>query len=434
MKYIKVILTLLIVIYAQNALSNTFNTEKWTSKNGVKVVFYQANEVPMLNISMAFAAGSAYDGSQFGLSALTAQLMDQGNAGKSATAIAESLADNGAQYNVQTSKDMTVFSLKSLTNEAALNQSIQTFVQIIAHPDFPDVAFENEKRQQLMAIEQTQESPDDVANLNFFQILYQDHPYAHPVSGTLSSVQQIKKQQVIDFYKKYYVTSNAVLVLVGNIDSAKAHQLVDQLTGDLKLGPAAKLTPKAHQLEKAEKLNIPFPSSQTVVRLGQVGIDHQNPDYFPLYVGNYILGGGNLVSRLFLEVREKRGLTYGVDSKFVPMPGEGPFIISLSTKTNQANTALEITQKTLSRFIASGPNKDELKSAKKYLTGSFPLSLSSNGDIAALLTRMAFYNLPDNYLETYVAKINAVTSAQIAEAFKKQINPNKLLLITVGQS
>lgn len=184
----------------------------------------------------------------------------------------------------------------------------------------------------------------------------------------------------------------------------------------------------------AEQINIPFPSSQTVVRLGQIGIDHHNPNYFPLIVGNYILGGGALVSRLGVEVREKRGLTYGVDSQFVPMPGEGPFIISLSTKNDQATNALDITHHTLNRFISNGPSKEELDSAKKYLTGSFPLSLSSNRNIAGLLLRMAFYHLPENYLDTYVQRINAVTHDQIRQAFKEQVNPDKLLLITVGQS
>lgn len=225
-----------------------------------------------------------------------------------------------------------------------------------------------------------------------------------------------------------------VIIMVGAIDSSQAHQLAEQLTQDLPAGEPAPTIPKASQLADAEKINVPFPSSQTVVRLGQIGIDHHNQNYFPLMVGNYILGGGTLVSRLGTEVREKRGLTYGIDSQFVPMLGEGPFIISLSTKNSEARNALHITQDTLIKFIKNGPNKEELTSAKQYLTGSFPLSLGSNTNIANLLLRMAFYHLPDNYLDTYVAKINAVTDAEIRQAFQQQVNPEKLLLVTVGQS
>ena len=434
MRHLNALITALIVLCAQNVSANTFKTEKWLTKNGVQVVFYQAMEVPMLDISMAFAAGSAYDGTQYGLSALTAHLMNQGNGGKDATAVAEALADTGAQFDAETSRDMTVFSLRTLTSKDALEQSTQVFNQIINHPDFPDEAFENEKQQQLMAVEQVDESPDDVASLNFFKTLYQEHPYAHPVNGTIPTLSDITKKQVVEFYKHYYVANNALLVMVGALDNKQAHQLAEQLTQDLPQGKSAGTIPKANQLSNAEQINIPFPSSQTVVRLGQVGIDHHNPNYFPLIVGNYILGGGALVSRLAVEVREKRGLTYGVDSQFVPMPGEGPFIISLSTKNDQATNALDITHNTLSRFISNGPSKEELDSAKKYLTGSFPLSLASNRNIAGLLLRMAFYHLPDNYLDTYVQRINAVTHDEIKQAFKEQVNPDKLLLVTVGQS
>ncbi len=434
MRYFNTLITTLIILFSQSVCSNSFKTEKWLTKNGVQVVFYQAMEVPMLDISIAFAAGSAYDGVNYGLSALTAHLMNQGNAGQNATAIAESLADTGAQFNAETSRDMSVFSLRTLTQKEALQQSTKVFTQIINHPDFPDAAFKSEKQQQLMAIEQVEESPDDVAIISFFQTLYQTHPYAHPVNGTQPALSQISRKQVIDFYKQYYVSNNAVLVFVGALESKEAHQLAEQITQELPQGKPADAIPKATPLNNAEQINIPFPSSQTVVRLGQIGIDHHNPNYFPLVVGNYILGGGTLVSRLAVEVREKRGLTYGVDSQFVPMPGEGPFIISLSTKNDQATNALDITHDTLDSFISSGPSEEELESAKKYLTGSFPLSLASNRNIAGLLLRMAFYHLPENYLDTYVDRINAVTHAEIRQAFKEQVNPNKLLLVTVGQS
>lgn len=434
MKLFKTIITALLITLSQTALANAFKTEKWVTPNGVRVVFYQAMEVPMLDISLAFGAGSAYDGPRYGLSALTTHMMNQGNSGLDATTIAEALADTGAQFNAESSRDMVIFNLRTLTNKDALDQSKKTFAQIINHPDFPDEAFEREKKQLLMAIEQAQESPDEVANLSFFKNLYQQHPYGHPINGTVETINGLTKNQVIEFYKQYYVTENAVLVLVGAIDSPMAHQIAEQVTQELPKGKLAAAIPQAAQLSKAEQINLKFPSSQTMVRLGQVGIDHSNPNYFPLMVGNYILGGGSMVSRLSQEVREKRGLTYGIDSQFAPMPGEGPFIISLSTKNKETTNALKITKDTLHTFINEGPNKQEIEAAKQYLTGSFPLSLASNRSIATLLLRMAFYHLPDNYLDTYVARINAVTEDEIKKAFKQQINPEKLLLITVGQS
>lgn len=434
MKIFSTLITAIILSVSHPAVASTFKTEKWQTNNGGRVVFYQAMEVPMLDISIAFAGGSAHDGNQYGLSALTTHMINQGNAGKNATSVAEALADTGSQFDSETNRDMVTLSLRTLTSKEALPQSIRTFNQIINHPDFPDEAFEQEKKQLLMAIEQADESPDEIANINFFHALYKQHPYAHPVDGTKATMSAINKKQIVEFYKQYYVASNAVLVMVGAIDSPKAHQLAEQLTQDMPKGTPAAAIAKAPQLTKAEKIHVPFPSSQTIMRLGQIGIDHQNPHYFPLMVGNYILGGGALVSRLAIEVREKRGLTYGISSQFTPMPGNGPFIISLSTKNKQAANALKITQDTLSSFIDNGPNAQELKSAKQYLTGSFPLSLASNRSIASLLLRMAFYQLPDNYLDNYVTQINMVTVDEIKEAFKQEVHPDKLLLVTVGRS
>lgn len=434
MKMFSILMCSLGLLVTQSIQASTFATEKWHTKNGVQVVFYPAMEVPMLDISLAFAAGSVYDGDTYGLSALTSHMMNQGNAGHNATEIAEAFGDTGAQFNIETSKDMVAFTLKTLNKPDALAQSITTFSQIINHPDFPDEAFMREKKQLLMSLKQAQESPDEIATLKFFKIIYGSHPYAHPVNGSTKTLNSLSKKQVLDFYKNYYVAANATLVLVGAVDSQTAHQIAEQITKELPKGIPAPVIPKAEPLTKAETKNISFPSSQTMIRLGQIGIDHQNPNYFPLVVGNYILGGGALTSRLSIEVREKRGLTYGVTSSFVPMPGEGPFLISLSTKNDQSATALKITEDTLHKFINDGPSQQELAAAKQYLTGSFPLSLGSNSSIASILLRMAFYHLPDDYLTNYVSNINAVTSEQIKQAFKQQVNPLKLSLVTVGRT
>lgn len=421
-------------ILLNSAFANTFKTQNWVTSNGVQVVFYQAMEVPMLDISLAFAAGSAYDQTHFGLSSLTAHMLNEGSAGISATNVAESLADTGAQFDILTSRDMVVFNLRTLTNINALEQATTTFTQIVNHPDFPLTALEREKKQFLMAIEQANDSPDELATQLFFQNLYGTHPYAHPVNGTKDTIEKINREQVTQFYKKYYIANNAVLVLVGAIDSITAHQLADKLTHELSPGTTAEPIAKATPLTQAARIVTPFPSSQTVLRLGQLGINHENPNYFPLMVGNYILGGGSLVSQLAVEVREKRGLTYNIDSQFVPMPGPGPFFIGLSTKNDQAKAAITLTEQILKQFVTQGPNQQELNAAKNYLTGSFPMSLGSNRSIASLLLRMSFYHLPSNYLDTYLDHINKVSIDDIKRAFQQEIHPEKLLLVTVGQS
>lgn len=175
------------------ATASTFKTEKWVTKNGVQVVFYPAMEVPMLDVSIAFAAGSAYDDNQYGLSALTSSMMNQGNAGKSASVIAETLADVGAQYKVEINRDMVVFSLRTLVAGEEMSKASSVFAQILNHPDFPDPAFYRVKKQQLMAIEQAQESPEDVAQLNFSRIYIQIILMDIPLMGQWNALMQLTK-------------------------------------------------------------------------------------------------------------------------------------------------------------------------------------------------------------------------------------------------
>jgi zinc protease len=413
--------------------SYALKAQHWTTPNGVRVVFYQAMEVPMLDVSMAFAAGGAYDGNQFGLSALTTNLLNQGNAGMNTTQIADAFANNGSQFSANNSRDMVVLSLRTLNTKNALEQSSKTLSQIVSHPDFTDEAFNQEKMQQLMDIEQTKESPETIAQLKLFKTIYFNHPYAHPIDGTAKTVKAITKDQVIHFYKKYFVGQNAILVLVGAVDEKTARSLADTITQDLPKGTMAQPIPKAPQIQQAAQTHITYPSSQTIISMGQTGIDNNHPDYFPLMVGNYILGGNSIVSRLGTEVREHRGLTYGVTSQFIPMPGVGPFIINLSTQHKKTAEALKITQETLKAFIHNGPTPEELLAAKQYLTGSFPLTLSSNRDIATLLLRMSFYQLPEDYFDTYTQRIQNVRNEDIVRAFQGTVNPNKMSLITVGR-
>lgn len=418
----------------QSASAKSFQIQRWQTNKGAQVVFYQAMEVPMLDIRVAFAAGSAYDGKKFGLSALTAEMLNQGNGGLTAGEIAEKLADTGAQYNADTSRDMSVFNLRTLSSPEAMTPAVQLFTLILNRPDFPENEFERQKKQQIMSVIRAKDSPNELANRAFFKKLYGTHPYAHAIAGEQKTLKPLTTKEVKQFYQQYFTNENATVVLVGAIDEKTAHQIAEQIMAELPRIPKAKPIPSAHPTTRqGQRDEIPFPSSQTVLRLGSLGISHHTRHYFPLIVGNYSLGGGALVSRLVHEVREKRGLTYGVYSQFIPMPGIGPFLISLSTVNQAAPTAMRVVRETLSKFVQAGPSEAELSAAKQYLTGSFPLSLSSNNSIAEMLLKIAFYQLPDDYLETYVDQINAVTQAEVTEAFQKTIHPDNLLFVSVGK-
>lgn len=433
MRYLLTLISLLFIITTPSYAKATGPIARWQTTEGIPVIFYQAMDIPMLDVSLAFKAGSAYDGPRFGLSTLTTRLLNQGNDGLDATALANLFAETGAQTSNENNRDMVVMHLKTLTEKNALKGAVSTFSRLVKKPDFPPDAFAREKQQQHMSIQHALESPDQVATQTFFQALYQAHPYAHPVHGNLNTLEAITREDVRRFHQTFFVAQNATLVLVGALDMKAAKAIAEQITQSIPQGKTAPDIPSARPLREAMDVNVPFPSSQTVLRLGQVGINHHSPLYFPLLVGNYTLGGGSLVSRLADELREKRGLTYGVSSQFIPMPRLGPFVIGLSTKSSQAETAEKLTRDTLTDFIKAGPSDAELKAAKQYLIGSFPLSIASNHSMAGILLKMAFYDLPDDYLETYRDNIASVDTQKIQQAFKKSIQPERLLQVMVGK-
>ncbi|MCB1660329.1 MAG: insulinase family protein, partial [Pseudomonadales bacterium] len=184
---------------------------------------------------------------------------------------------------------------------------------------------------------------------------------------------------------------------------------------------------------KALHKHLNFPSQQTHIMIGQATIRRDDPDYEALYVGNEILGGGGFGSILMKELREKRGLTYGVYSGLSPMQVEGPFIINLSTRNDQTEQSLALIRTNLQDFLRNGVTDEQVLEAKNNILGSFPLSTASNSNILAYLASMGFYNLPLDYLDSFNERISKVTAQQIKTAFNKHLNPNKMLTVTVGQ-
>ena len=300
---------------------------------------------------------------------------------------------------------------------------------------FPQDSIDRIKQQTLVALQQQKQDPNHVASNAFYQALYQHTAYAHSVSGDSTSIPTITHDQIKQFYQQYYVARNAVLVLVGDISTQQAKHIAVIITKPLTGGSAAKPIPivKATATD-ATAQQINFPASQTTIRIGQVGINYHNKDYFPLYVGNYTLGRGGFASRLFKMVRIENGLAYGIYSYFNRLQANGPFVIGLQTKHASVDKALQLTRDVLTNFIQQGPTPAELAAAKQNIVGSFALNLSSNNDIADNVLTMAFYQLPLTYLDTFRDNVNAVNLSQIRRAFANTLDPSKMTTITVGQA
>ncbi|MEJ2361940.1 MAG: pitrilysin family protein [Gammaproteobacteria bacterium] len=406
--------------------------ETWQTDNGARVYYVSAPQLPMVDIRVVFNAGSARDGNKPGLAHLTNTLLADGAGDWDTNQIVSRFDSVGAQFSTTAKRDMAVVSLRSLTDKDWFNTALTTMAAILQKPMFQQSELARERQRTLVALRNQQESPDALAQLAFYKALYRGQPYATPSLGTKDSVSALNRQDVMDFYKKYYVADNAIIVIVGDVDKAGARHIARELLGPLPKGDAAPALPRVKALDKADTIKIQHPSTQTTIWVGQPGETRTDPDYFPLYVGNHILGGSGFSSRILQEIRVKRGLAYSAYSYFFPMASQGPFVMGLQTKNGQAKEALGLLMKTLKDFMAKGPTREELEDAKKNITGGFPLRLDSNRKITEYVAMLGFYQLPLDYLKTFNKKIEKVTRAQIVDAFRRRIHPDKMLTVMVG--
>jgi zinc protease len=407
--------------------------QSWLTDNGAKVLFVEAPELPMVDIRVVFDAGSARDGEKAGVTSFTNSLLVEGAGPWNAQQIAERLERVGAQVESGSLRDMAWVSARTLTKPDALNMTLETVAKILAEPRFADEDIERQRQSILASLLHDEQSPGSVGKKRLYQLVFGEHPYAGDPAGSRESVLSISRDDLIATHRRLYVAKNAVVAIVGAIDREHAEAIAEQLTMDLQAGEPAPPLPQVAKLDSALVERIAFPSTQSHLYLGQPGMRRGDPDYFPLYVGNHILGGSGLVSLLSEEVREKRGLSYSVYSYFLPMRQLGIFQLALQTKNEQAGKALQVMQQTLQRFVNKGPSEEELMAAKQNITGGFPLRIASNSKIIEYLAVIGFYDLPLDYLDRFNERVEAVTREQIRDAFKRRVDPMRLITVQVGR-
>ncbi len=405
----------------------------WQTGNGARVLFVEARELPIVDVSVIFDAAGARDAGRPGLARLTNSLLSEGAAGLSADAIAERFAGLGANFGTASQRDMASIELRTLSDSATLGAALELAAAVVTRPDFPADAVERVRAQMLVALRQVEQSPDDLVERELFRRLYGEHPYASPPEGTVAAVTALTREDVRGFHARYYVGRNAVVSIVGDLDRAAAERLAETLVGALPAGEPAPPLPPVKRLAAADTVTREYPSTQTHVRIGDATVTRVDPDYFPLFVGNHALGGSGLVSLLAEEVREKRGLSYSVYSALAPMRAPGPFFVGLQTRNEQAGEALSVALATLRRFIEEGPTEQELDAAKRNITGGFALRLDSNKKVLSQIASIGFYGLPLDYLATYTDKVRAVTRESVREAFRRHVDPDRLLTVLVGK-
>ena len=409
------------------------DVQTWTTADGAKVLFVEARELPMFDLRLTFAAGSSQDGDAPGLALLTNAMLNEGVAGKDVSAIAQGFESLGADFGNGAYRDMAVASLRSLSAADKREPALKLFAEVVGKPTFPADSFARIKNQMLAGFEYQKQNPGKLAGLELMKRLYGDHPYAHSSDGTAESIPPITLAQARAFHAKAYAAGNAVIALVGDLSRAEAEAIANQVSAALPKGPALAKTPPPVE-PKASIGHIEFPSKQTNLMLAQLGIDRDDPDYAAVSLGNQILGGGGFGTRLMTEVREKRGLTYGVYSGFTAMQARGPFMINLQTRAEMSEGTLKLVQDVFADYLKNGPTQKELDDAKRELAGSFPLSTASNADIVGQLGAMGFYDLPLSYLEDFMRQSQELTVEQVKAALNKHLSTDKMVIVTAGPS
>ena len=409
------------------------NIQHWQTSSGAEVYFVENHDLPIVDLSVNFAAGSARDTAEkSGLAGITRYMMTLGAAGMSDEVIANKLADIGAVLGGEFDGDRAALKLRTLSSEREQKQALDVFVKILQKPDFPASVLAREKARIISGLEESATQPEGMVSKAFMTALYGNHPYGLDESGEIATVGKLSVADLQAFYQQYYRANGAVIAMMGDLSRAQAEAIAESMVSGLPKGPAnpaiAQVTyPKAPVMQR-----IAHPASQSHILLGYPGIKRGDPDLFPLYLGNYVLGGGGFVSRLTEEVREKRGLVYSVYSYFMPMAEVGTFQIGLQTKKEQADEALKIVRATLADFLAKGVTDAELKAAKANVIGGFPMRIDSNSKILDYLAVIGFYKLPLNYLDEYNSKVAAVTAAQIKDAFNRRLKPENFVTVIVG--
>ncbi|MBW8077164.1 MAG: insulinase family protein [Gallionella sp.] len=411
----------------------TPDIQHWQSASGAKVLFVEDHDIPMLDVAVSVPAGSSFDTAQkSGTAGLTQQLLDLGSQGLSEDDIARGMADLGAQLGGSFDQDRASVSLRTLSSPTVRAQALAIMASVLQHPVFAPDILAREKTRVISALKEAETKPENIADKAFQKAVFGTHPYALPVSGEVASVATITAQDVQDFYRAHYNARRAVVAIMGDVTRAQAQAIAEQLTGELPEADAGTALPEVARQIAASEQRIAHPATQSHILIGAPGMSRTDPDYFPLYVGNYILGGGGFVSRLMSEVREKRGLAYSVYSYFMPLKQTGAFQIGLQTKKEQADDALRLVRKTLADFVAHGPTEQELRAAKQNIVGGFPLRIDSNRKILDYLSVIGFYDMPLTYLDDFSARVEHVTVAQIRDAFKRHIDPQHMATVMVG--
>ncbi len=419
--------------------------QQWSMPSGVRVYLVESHAIAMVDVQIDFDAGARRDPrDKAGLASVTAGMASKGvlaGAGAAESALdenglSEAWADLGASFGAGASSDRMSFSLRSLTYPDLLGKAARLAARQLGQPAFPQPIWQRERERLDAAIKESNTRPSTVAGRAFASEVYGLHPYGYEMNALTLAHIEVPDMQAL--YGRLILPCRAKVSIVGAVTRAQAQELVTVLFSRLPAGPTSAgcaplpVVAEVAALAKPVERVIAFDAAQAHVLLGQPGFKRDDPDFFALTVGNYILGGGGFVSRLTSEVREKRGLSYSVYSYFSPGLHAGAFTVGLQTRPDQASQAVAVSRDVLARFVQDGPSQDELDAAVSNLVGGFALRIDSNRKLLENVSNIAWNELPLNYLDSWTQQVQRVTLADIRAAFSRKLQPDRMVTVIVG--
>lgn len=443
MKNIKYILLILVVLFNRADLEAQSKTsafkvpayEKFTLANGLTIYLMEQHEVPIISISVVIPAGAIYDNGKSGLASLTASGLQFGTKSYSKNTIEETLDFVGAELETHASKESAGLSAKFVSKYQ--DKILPIIKEVLINPTFNNEEFIKEKKRVLLGLEQAKESPRAVIHSYWDKLIFGDHVYGNPVSGTPSAINKLSVQDLKSFYNQNYSALGSAIAITGDFNSKAMKAKVARLFGEWKKGSAKRQDAASKPVMKAVSSNVVLVNKEdareTTFLIGGLGISRNNPDYIAIDVVNTVFGG-RFTSMLNDELRVNSGLTYGANSRFSPLKHSGTFAISTFTANKTTDAAINKALEVLNTLHSNGIDDETLTSAKNYVKGLLPPRYETSMQLAGLLTSMFWYGYDESYINNFEHHVDALTTARVKDIVKKYFPANNLQFVLIGKS
>ena len=389
------------------------------------------HSLPFVTLQLLTDSGARKDPlCKEGLAHLTARGLLWGTSKRDLATIYQELDFMGASLTSFSGRDYATLTLRVLKKD--FDKGLGILTDVLTQPTFPVDELRREVEKTLASIQAAEDDPENVAEKEFLKTLFPNSRYGHPIEGTKESLKRITREDLFEFYRRYYHPNNGILVIVGDItrDEIRSRVLPQFEAWPSEKGPEERFVVAFSDQKKTIKIDRSI--TQANIILGHRGVSRDNPDYYALTVMNYILGGGGFSSRLFDEIRVKRGLAYSVASYFDPGRFPGSFQIVLQTKNASAREAIALSLQEMERIRKEPVSEKELEGAKKYLMGSFPMRLDTQGKLVNFLGQVEYFGLGLNYPDAYPSIIQAVTREDVLRVAKTYLHPESIILVVVA--